>query len=76
MTNYNEDDLKTALTAIANGTLTQCKEKFSTSNGLYQDLYKERFITGANCSTMDSFVLDGVSLTRKGQLCLESFATA
>jgi hypothetical protein len=76
MTKFNEDDMKTSLTAIANGTLTQCKEKFSTSNGLYQALYKERFITGANWSNMDSFVLDGVSLTQRGRLCLESFTTA
>ena len=76
MTELTQDDLKAAITAIANGTLTQCKEKFSTSNGLYQALHKERFITGANWSTNDMFVLDGVSLTRKGQLCLESFATA
>ncbi|MBF8731949.1 hypothetical protein IRZ59_16045 [Pseudomonas guariconensis] len=74
MTNFNEDDLKAALTAIANGTVTQCKEKLANSSGLYQSLFNSRFITGIPAPTLNTFVLDDPRLTQLGRQCLESFA--
>lgn len=75
MTDFNETDLHTALSSIAGGTLTQCRESIG-ANGLYHSLYEKRFITGTLIPTLNTFVLDEVALTPLGQRCLASFTSA
>lgn len=72
MTEFNEADLYAALTAIANRTVTQCKERINPS-GLYRALYDQRYITGVASESLNFLTIDGASLTLLGRRCLESF---
>ncbi|MNJ21175.1 hypothetical protein D3C77_155210 [compost metagenome] len=76
MTNYNEDDLITALTAIANGTLTKCKERDSGGTRLFRTLFKEGFITGSEQPHLNGFVLVDMALTPLGRRRLQSITTS
>ncbi|WP_194289160.1 hypothetical protein [Pseudomonas helleri] len=72
MTDFNETDVHAALTAIANGTLTQCKERLNPS-GLYRALHENRFIKGTISESLNFLSIDDVSLNLLGRRCLETF---
>ena len=75
MTDFNETNMHAALTPIANGTMTQCKERINPS-GLYRALYDHRYITGAASESLNFLTIDDVSLTLLGYTFLDSFTAA
>lgn len=69
MTNFTQDEIKAALTSIADGSTTECRER--DDKGIFKHLHTEKYITGTNAG-LNGFQLTNLALSPTGKQFLKS----
>lgn len=77
MTDFNHQEYRETLAAIASGAVVECMEPYrETFCGIFRTLHNAGYIDGIQVASLNRFVLIDMALTPKGHMALTAFNSA